>query len=96
MTAVHEPDFGVFLRTAEKAAEEQTSVSPISLIAAQREIHSNENIRQSMDYDHGVFQIRDGVLPNAGEELLKILSAWKVQPHELDQKCAESLNSNSM
>lgn len=91
LTAIHDCSFGQILAQIEQVARH--SPTSESLINLQREIHDNAKLRQAMDYAHGVFQIRDGLLVNAKQQFMSLMSAWKVQPHELEEKTAESLNS---
>jgi hypothetical protein len=91
LTAIHDCSFGQILAQIEEVA--QHSPTSESLINLQREIHDNEKLRKAMDYTYGISQIRDGLLVNAKEEFMRLMSAWKVQPHELEEKTAESLNS---
>lgn len=91
LTAIHDSLFGQTLAQIEQVARQ----SPISdsLISLQRDIHNNEKLRKAMHYTHGVNQVRDGLMVNEKEEFMRLMSAWKVQPHELEEKTAESLNS---
>ncbi|KAJ5921641.1 hypothetical protein N7454_009115, partial [Penicillium verhagenii] len=91
LTAIHDSSFGQILDQVEKFALHSSATK--SLIDLQREIHGNEKLRKAMDYTHGVSQIQDGLLVNAREEFLTLMSAWKVQPQELEEKTAESLNA---
>ncbi|KAJ5636877.1 uncharacterized protein N7484_010190 [Penicillium longicatenatum] len=91
LTAIHDCSFGQILAQIEEVA--QHSLTSESLINLQRAIHDNEKLRKAMDYTYGISQIRDGLLVNAKEEFMRLMSAWKVQPHELEEKTAESLNS---
>lgn len=59
-------------------------------------ICASGTLRRAMDYTHGVFQVRDGFLANAKEEFMELIGFWKVRPHELQEKTAESLNSSRM
>ncbi|KAJ6005221.1 hypothetical protein N7451_003165 [Penicillium sp. IBT 35674x] len=91
LTAIHDCSFGQILAQIEQVARH--SPTSESLIDLQREIHDNAELRQAMDYAHGVSQIRDGLLVNAKQQFMRLMSAWKVQSHELEEKTAESLNS---
>lgn len=93
MTAIHESSFGETLKLVEQNA--QLSSESKGLVQIQEEIHTNELLRQAMAYDHGVFQLRDGLLENARTEFLSTIGSWKVVPDELEEKTAESLNANS-
>lgn len=77
--------------------EQASDESPDSkgMIELQQEIYANSNIRNSMDYDHGVFQIRDNLLVNARDDFLRIIGHWKVSSENLKEKTAELLNSTS-
>lgn len=94
LTAVHDSYFGEVLTDIEAAA--QKSDGNDSLINLQREIYSNSKLRDAMKYDHGVFQIRDGLLAHAKDEFTEVLGSWKVTPEVLQEKTAESLNSTGM
>lgn len=94
MTAVHDSGFGEILAVIEQAANQSTESK--GLIDLQREIYTSPSLRGAMDYDHGVFQVRDGLLENAKDDFLRIVGSWKVKPDELRSKTAESLNSTSI
>lgn len=93
MTAIHESAFGEILKLVEENA--QLSSDSKGLVELQEDVYSNRRLRQAMAYDHGVFQLRDGLLENARMEFLRTVGSWKVTPDELDEKTAESLNANS-
>lgn len=92
LTAIHDVSFGDILELVEKNAP--LSPASKSLIGLQQEIHSNQKLRDAMDYKHGVFQIQKGLLANAREEFLRVMGSWKVKPQELDEKTAEDLNAS--
>ncbi|CEJ61955.1 hypothetical protein PMG11_10471 [Penicillium brasilianum] len=91
LTAVHDSYFGDVLTDVETAV--RTSDGNDSLINLQREIYSNSKLREAMKYEHGVFQIRDGLLADAKDEFLQVVGSWKVTPEDLQEKTAECLNS---
>ncbi|KAJ5934084.1 hypothetical protein N7466_003631 [Penicillium verhagenii] len=91
LTAIHDSSFGQILDQVEKVDRHSSTTK--SLIDLQREIHGSEKLRKAMDYTHGVSQIQDGLLVNARVEFLSLMGAWKVQPQELEEKTAESLNA---
>jgi hypothetical protein len=93
MTAVHESSFGEIL----KLVEQNSHLVPESkrMIDIQEEIYNNDKLRKAMDYEHGTFQVRDGLLENARSEFLHTIGSWKVKPHELEEKTAECLNATS-
>lgn len=66
-----------------------------SLINLQREIYSKSEFQEAMN-EHGVFQIRDGLLAHAKDESMQVLGSWKVTPDDLQEKTAERLNSTGM
>lgn len=94
LTAVHDSYFGEVLTDIETAA--RTSDGNDSLINLQREIYSNSKLREAMKYEHGVFQIRDGLLAHAKDELVQVVGSWKVTPEDLQEKTAECLNSTGL
>ncbi|KAJ5455992.1 uncharacterized protein N7458_004256 [Penicillium daleae] len=91
LTAVHDSYFGEVLTAIETTS--RASGGNESLISLQREIYSNKKLRQTMTYEHGVFQIRDGLLAHAKDEFIELLGRWKVTPESLKEKTAECLNS---
>jgi hypothetical protein len=94
LTAVHDSHFGEVLTEIEAAAK--TSDGDESLINLQQEIYSNQTLRETMKYEHGVFQVRDGQLAHAKDEFMKVMVRWKVTPEDLQEKTAECLNSTGM
>jgi hypothetical protein len=90
LTAIHDCAFGKTLAVIENNAERVRDSK--SLIELQQEIYANPKLRGAMKYEHGVFQVRDGLLANAPDEFLRIVSAWKVQPHGIVKKTAQVLN----
>lgn len=94
LTAVHDSYFGEVLTAIETTS--RASGGNESLISLQREIYSNKKLRQTMTYEHGVFQIRDGLLAHAKDEFIELLGRWKVTPESLKEKTAECLNSTGI
>lgn len=79
---------------AEHASHESSESK--GMVELQQEIYANSNIRNTLDYDHGVFQIRDNLLVNSKDDLLRIIGYWKVNSHNMKEKTAELLNSTSI
>ncbi|KAJ5718953.1 hypothetical protein N7493_007408 [Penicillium malachiteum] len=96
MTAVHDNSFGFILVEIERYPSKSRSSSNETLIALQRKIHDSHQLREAMDYKHGVRQVRDGFLAHAKDEFMGLIGSWKVQHHELEEKTAECLNSTRM
>lgn len=94
LTAVHDSHFGEVLTEIEAAA--RTSNETESLINLQQEIHSNQKLRETMKYEYGVFQVRDGQLAHAKDEFMQVMVRWKVTSEDLQEKTAECLNSTGM
>jgi hypothetical protein len=94
LTAVHESGFGEILDMVENASKESSDSK--GMVELQQEIYTNRKIRNTMQYDHGVFQIRDNLLVNAKEDFLRIIGSWKVSLYEMKEKTAELLNSTSI
>ncbi|KAJ5574417.1 hypothetical protein N7450_008316 [Penicillium hetheringtonii] len=91
LTAIHDSEFGETLAMAEVIAKQ--SPESKGLVELQQMIYTNSKLRSAMRYEHGSFQIRDGLLANAKDEFLHTLGLWKVKPDDLNEKTAESLNS---
>lgn len=94
LTAVHDASFGSMLAAIEETARRSSTSEHLADLRVS--ICASEPLRMSMDYTHGVFQIRDGFLAKAKEEFMELIGSWKVRPHELQEKTAESLNSSRM
>lgn len=93
LTAIHDAEFGETLAMAEAVAKQ--SPESKGLVELQEIIYANSKLRNAMKYENGIFQIRDGLLENAKVDFLHILGSWKVNPDNLNEKTAESLNSTS-
>jgi hypothetical protein len=91
LTAVHDSNFGEVLTEIEAAA--RISDGDESLVNLQRDIYSNQKLRETMKYEYGVFQVRDGQLAHAKDDFMQVMVRWKVTPEDLQEKTAECLNS---
>jgi hypothetical protein len=90
LTAVHDSHFGEVLTEIEAAAK--TSDGAESLINLQQEIYSNQKLRETMKFDHGVFQVRYGQVAHAKDDFMQVMVRWKVKPEDLQEKTAKCLN----
>lgn len=92
LTAIHDSSFGEILKLVEQDGHVSHSKG---LLELQQEIITNRKLRRVMEYKHGVFQVRDGLLANARDDFLRVMGSWKVAPDELKKKTAECLSATS-
>jgi hypothetical protein len=92
LTAIHDSSFGEILKLVEQHSHVSSSKG---LLELQQEIFTNEELRRGMKYEHGVFQLRDGLLSHARDDFLRLIGSWKVTSDELESKTAESLSATS-
>lgn len=94
LTAVHSSSYGETLHMIEKAVQSAPPAPGRPLIDIQRDIYSNRNIRNAMDYDD-IDKLHQGVVPNARDDLIRLVGQWRVRPEELEVRVAELLNTFS-
>ncbi|PLN81049.1 hypothetical protein BDW42DRAFT_201013 [Aspergillus taichungensis] len=92
LTSVHSSSYGETLHMIEKAVQSAPPAPGRSLIDIQQDIYSNRNIRNAMDYDD-VDKLHQSVVPNAEDDVVKLVGQWRVHPDELDIRVAELLNT---
>ena len=89
--AVHPDWMNPLLLDAEKAAK-SAGPGKKNLPELLEEIRQDEKLSTAALWEDDS-QIKDGVMKRAYEELIKYISQWTVDPHNLDQKTAEMINS---
>jgi hypothetical protein len=89
--AVHEEWLNPLLFDAEKAAK-AVGPSKKTLLELLEEIRQDKKLSTAADWNDQN-KIRDGIMVRAPEEALKYISQWTVEPHELEWKTAEMINS---
>lgn len=88
-TAVHLPELHDFLVPTERVARSTASASQVEIF---EQIRTNERIRSAMHYDY-IDKINDGLIGEAGDELFRVISQWKVSADEVEVKAAELFNA---
>ena len=88
--AVHQPELDIFLCRAEQEAKASDARS--TLVELQDAIRGSAKLRSAMHYELAQ-KIYDGLIAEAGDELYRIISQWKVRPEEVELKCAELVNA---
>ncbi|KAL7942880.1 hypothetical protein V8C42DRAFT_330642, partial [Trichoderma barbatum] len=88
-TAVHLPELRDFLPPTDRVAASTASASQVEL---PDQIRTNVIIRNAMHYDY-IDKIHDGLIGEAGDELLRAISQWKVSADEVEVKAAELFNA---
>ncbi|KAL6812672.1 hypothetical protein V8C40DRAFT_277780 [Trichoderma camerunense] len=88
-TAVHLPELHDFLVPTERVAPSTASASQVEIF---EQIRVNAKIRSAMHYDY-IDKINDGLIGEAGDELFKIISQWKVSVDEVEIKAVELFNA---
>lgn len=94
LTAVHESRHGDILAVVEKHARTRPSERRRALIDILGDINSNKAIRKALNYEH-IDKLAQGILPNAKEDFIRLVSQYRVHPDELEVKTAELLNAFS-
>ncbi|KAL4893208.1 hypothetical protein BDV59DRAFT_33405 [Aspergillus ambiguus] len=92
LTAVHASKHGDILAMVEKHARASPSEPGRALIDILGDICSNQTIRKALDYEH-IDKLREGILPHAKDDFLRLVSQFRVHPDELEVKTAELLNT---
>lgn len=90
--ACHERWIGDFLLPAEKTAKERGTQPSKSLAQLLDEIHDDEKLNKAAHWDDGN-KIRDGIIPRAGDLMVKYAAEFTVKPDELEEKTAEMTNA---
>lgn len=78
----------------EKAVQSEPPAPGRSLIDIQQDIYSNRTIRNAMNYDD-MDKLHQSVVPDAKDDLVRLVGQWRVHPDELDIRVAELLNTFS-
>lgn len=99
-TCVHQADYKDILLTAEKKANmaygssQQQERIP-SILSLLEEIHNDPKLSTAVSTNPGLLsnKVRDGVLVNAPEEMLRVISKVKVRPEELHERTAEMFDA---
>ncbi len=90
--ACHEAWIGKYLLPAEKAAQENAEQESKTIAELLDAIHKDKKLSTAAHWDDGN-KIRDGIIPRAGEEMVKYAAQFHVQPDQLDEKTAEMTNA---
>lgn len=93
LTAVHASRHGDIVNMVEEYAKSSPS-QPRPLIDILRDLHSNRAIRKALNYEH-IDKLGQGVLADAKEDFLRLVSQYRVHPDELELRTAELLNAFS-
>lgn len=94
LTSVHSSFYGETLHMIEKAVQSSPPAPGRALIDIQQDIYSNQNIRNAMDYND-MDKLHQSVVPNAKDDLVRLVGQWRVHPDELEVRVAELLNTFS-
>ncbi|EHK20971.1 uncharacterized protein TRIVIDRAFT_223437 [Trichoderma virens Gv29-8] len=88
-TAVQFPELRYFLPPTDRVAPSTASASQVEM---HDQIRTNAIIHNAMHYDY-IDKIHDGLIGEAGDQLLSVISQWKVSADEVEVKAAELFNA---